>query len=62
MFKLETKFVLQFDIILEHVLLLDSGPFSLSSKSVHRNYILFSKSYYHPDIHISRAKLSRYVI
>ena len=57
-FKLETKFVFQFDISLEHELLLDSGPSSLSSKSVHGNETLKSKSYYHPDVHINSTKLS----
>ena len=61
MFKLETKFVFQFDISLEHELLLDSVPFSLSSKSLHGNEILRNKSYYHPDVHMNNAKLSSYV-
>ena len=62
MFKLETKFVFKFEISLEHELLLDSGPSSLSSKSVHGNQTLKSKSYYHPDVHINSTKLSSYVI
>ena len=58
MFKLETTFVFQFYISLVHELLLDSGPSSLSSKSVHGNETLKSKSYYHPDVHINSTKLS----
>ena len=42
-FKLETKLVFQFGISLEHELLLDSGPSSLSSKSVHGNETLKNK-------------------